>query len=117
MKIDFPYLLLSVILALLLWTLAANTRGEFVEKNYSVPIQLQNQTSLKVVNQSVQNVVIKVRVSREFVRKTKPENFVVKGIIPAGTQPGQFVVFLRYELPPGTTFVTMFPDEVMLELK
>ncbi len=117
MKIDFPYLLLSVILALLLWMLAANTRGEYVEKSYSVPVQVLNQTPLKVAKQSVDTVTLKVRVSREILRKIKPGSFVVKGVIPSGTQAGQYVAPLRYELPPGTTFMTMFPDEVIVELR
>lgn len=117
MKLHLPYLLLSIAIAVLLWFLASTTRPDMIEKTYSAPVQLQNGTSLKVVRQSVETVTFKVKLSRDVAKKLNAESFVVKGVIPAGTSPGQYVAFLRYELPPNTSFISMFPDEVIVELR
>jgi len=111
-------LILAFLIALFLWGIASGTTD--AERGMDIPVVLHNlNESLVVIDQSADEINVRVMGSRAALRNVKPDSFKYE-IDVSGGKPGVAVYDLdvsRIDLPRGSRFVSHSPSRVQVRFE
>jgi YbbR domain-containing protein len=111
-------LVLALAIAIFLWGIASGTTD--AERGFDIPVELHKlNESLVVIDQSVDEINVRVMGSRAALRNVSPDSFMYEIDI-SGGKPGVAVYDVdvsRIDLPRGARFVSHSPSRVQVRFE
>ena len=108
---NFTAKLMALVVAVVLWVMVMDGQNPTVDKEYNIPISLENQPRGYKITQGTESAKVRVRAQRSYFVNIGPGDFKARADI-SGLGSGNSNVPLQVQMPQGFELLEVLPEGV-----